>query len=213
MKSRKNQGRRTTKKNKKEDHNEKLHELTEQKQELESTLFTSYIELQRLRLIVQEQEQLLSWNKAVFAVEKDELKSINAGLKKALQDEKNRCKVSKLTQNVKETVLKKKTQCQVPAPVKLEIRNFKCAKCSYVAKRKYTLKIHQQFHCPGIVSIEKDAKCRICGKSYTHNGLRSHLLGIAKAKNTGRKPRGRHAEITAQKHFDYLNKLNLKNKM
>lgn len=54
-------------------------------------------------------------------------------------------------------------------------------------------------------------KCRICGELYTHNCLRSHLLGYATAKSAGRKSRGLHASFTAEYHFDYLKEINKRN--
>lgn len=87
---------------------------------------------------------------------------------------------------------------------------FLCSKCGYVAKRKYTLQNHEKFHCSkSNVKVVKNQKCPICFKSYTHNGLRSHLLGFTKASSTGRTPRGAHALYTPEEHSTHLAKIRL----
>lgn len=180
-----------------------LDQLTLEKQELEAALFESYNEVHRLSTIVKEQEKQLLGNSAVQI---DEPNSKNKYQPKRTKDMTNIKSNSSLK-------CKRKTQCQM-STVKTKINAvFQCKKCKYSAKRKYTLKVHEKLHCSKTVqNVVKDEKCRICHKFYTHNGLRSHLLGFANAQSKGRKPRGLHGPpTTAQDHFNYLNEINLKN--
>ena len=83
---------------------------------------------------------------------------------------------------------------------------FECLNCGYSAKRKYTLKIHQEQHCRYSRPL-KDKICIICSKRYTHNGLRSHLRGFMK-KN--RKKRGVHSLFSDKQHELYLKEIRLR---
>lgn len=87
-------------------------------------------------------------------------------------------------------------------------KQFRCANCSYIAKRKYTLKVHMKQHCTGInvpKEMIKDKTCRICQKMFTHDGLRSHLRGFI--KDTSRKIRGIHKNFDVDYHKIYLDEI------
>lgn len=183
-----------------------LNQLTMEKQELESTLFVSLNEIHRLRSIVEEQSEQISRNRAFSVVKTDALR--NKKKKKSFQDVSNAVSESS-------KCIKKKTTSNARARRNTpQVEMFQCEKCEYVAKRKYTLKIHREFHCSNNSKhIMKDSKCRICQKVFTHNGLRSHLSGFVKAEYNGRKPRGPHASISSKNHREYLNEINLKNRL
>lgn len=96
-----------------------------------------------------------------------------------------------------------KSSCKV-----LPKNQFRCANCSYIAKRKYTLMVHMKQHCTGInvpKEIIKDKICRICKRMFTHDGLRSHLRGFI--KDTSRKIRGIHKNIDVDYHKIYLDEI------
>lgn len=75
-------------------------------------------------------------------------------------------------------------------------RRFTCERCGYVAKRKYTLENHMKNHCT--TKVQKDSMCLICLKKFTHNGLRSHLMGYIKAQKNSEN----HEEFTAKIHYN-----------
>lgn len=129
------------------------------------------------------------------------------------EDGGNKARAARLTK----TVLTKKTGVKL-AQIKqlskvLQKKKFPCPNCDYVSKRKYTLKIHKEQHCDG-ANIPKDVIknkiCDICQKSYTHDGLRSHLRGFIDAPKKNRKVRGIHVTFSAEYHETYLNKIKLR---
>lgn len=113
-----------------------------------------------------------------------------------------------------ETVaIRSKNKNQKPSSEVMSKKQFPCPNCSYIAKRKYTLKIHRIQHCNGAEiskKIIKDKICCICKNSYTHDGLRSHLRGYINASKQNRKIRGIHRLFDVEYHKAYLNKIKLR---
>lgn len=89
--------------------------------------------------------------------------------------------------------------------------SFPCQNCSYVAKRKYALNIHQLQHCKATKNTKsKDKTCRMCQKKFTHDGLRSHLRGFIGAPNKNRQIKSAHKSFTIECHKAYLNEIKLR---
>lgn len=145
---------------------------------LESILFTSINEVQRLRSIVlQQREQLCSINQTA------QPQATSSNTSKTAEVDKTRTPV------------------------------FECVNCSNTFKRKYSLKVHQKFHCAkNVVKAIRSERCQTCEEKYTYNGLRAHLPGMAKAGEEGRTKRGKHANFNAQYHYKYLDEINMKNR-
>lgn len=157
-----------------------VHKLREETLELESILYTSLNEIQRLRSIVNQQQKQL-----VLQINQTTTPSV----------------APKVTIKAETDQDDEEKSCQ-------SVDTFKCEKCESVFKRKYSLKVHLQYHCSkSVVKFVKDKKCPICKKEYTHNGLRSHLLGMGNALSNGRTPRGCHGKSTAKKHFALLSEI------
>lgn len=91
------------------------------------------------------------------------------------------------------------------------INPLSCPNCSYVAKRKYTLKIHQLQHCKATKNTEmKNKTCRMCQKMFTHDGLRSHLRGFIGASKKNRQIKSAHKSFSIEDHRDYMNEIKLR---
>lgn len=92
-------------------------------------------------------------------------------------------------------------------------KQFICAKCGIVVKRKYALQIHEKFHCKKREKCPKNSICPICSKSFTYDGLRSHFLGFINSEQNGRKPRDLHGKYSPEEHKRQLEKIKLMKKM
>lgn len=84
---------------------------------------------------------------------------------------------------------------QDPVP---EIKTIQCEDCGFVFARHDNLKIHRNEHCPnGRNKVQKDINCFVCGKFFTHNGLRSHLNNFVSGKHVARNG---HQKFTPEEH-------------
>lgn len=82
---------------------------------------------------------------------------------------------------------------------------FKCGCCGKVFAMKSRLKRHRSENCG--TKPNKQESCRICGKFYTHNGLRDHLRNYTAENRTFR---GKHKKFSTKYHFDLLKQLKKK---
>lgn len=109
--------------------------------------------------------------------------------------------------------VRSKQNVQKPSSKMLSKKLFPCSNCDYIANREYTLKVHKNQHCKGVIISKKIIKnkiCRIYQNSYTHDGLRSHLRGFITASKNNRQVRGIHRLFSVEFHKTYLDKIKLR---
>lgn len=97
---------------------------------------------------------------------------------------------------------------QLAGSKSLPKKQFCCSNCGYFSKRKHTVMVHIKQHCVSNKTSKEAIKlksCRICGKKFTHDGLRSHLRGYI--KNPNRKIRGVHKNFDVNHHNAYLDEI------
>lgn len=89
--------------------------------------------------------------------------------------------------------------------LKTKTDEHKCVDCGYSTIVKSRLLRHRMEHCkPKTI---KSKKCSICGKFFTHNGLRDHYRNFI---NPNRTFRGEHKRYTAEDHSILLKRLTKK---
>lgn len=76
---------------------------------------------------------------------------------------------------------------------------FKCLVCGYTTDTRSRFRRHKLEHCD--TKPKRSKACPICGKVYTHNGLRDHLRNYTVPN---RAFRGVHKNFTAQHHINLL---------
>lgn len=76
---------------------------------------------------------------------------------------------------------------------------LKCPNCDYTCDRRHRLATHCAEHC--ISKPKKESLCLICGKRFTHNGLRAHLRNFM---NSDRASRGIHSRFSIEHHVNLL---------
>lgn len=80
----------------------------------------------------------------------------------------------------------------------LEMKKLQCEDCGFIFARHDNLKTHRNEHCRnGRNKVQKDIKCSVCGKFYTHNGLRSHLNNFVSGKHVARNG---HQKFSPEEH-------------